>query len=193
MAHPRGFTILAVCTGNVCRSPAVERLLRPVLGNSEGVTVHSAGLGALVDAPIDEPMADLLRAQGADVGGFAARQITEPMVREADLILPLTREHRASVVALHPAAVRRTFTLRELARLADQVDRDELAAASWPGTSPADRLAALVPLAAARRAHVPAELDDVVDPFRRTPQVYKESLAQIVPAVQTIAQIALNL
>ena len=192
IGHPHGFTILAVCTGNVCRSPAVERLMRAAFDGGSGVAVHSAGIGALVGEPIHEPMAELLRELEVDVEGFAARRITETMVREADLLLPLTREHRAAVVDLYPGAVRRTFTLRELARLAEQVDREELTAKAWPGTSPADRLAALVPLAAAHRAHVPAELDDVVDPFRRAPKVYQESLNQMVPAVRTIAQIAVD-
>jgi protein-tyrosine phosphatase len=39
------------------------------------------------------------------------------MLKEADLILPMTRNQRGLVVELWPAAVRRTFTLREFARL----------------------------------------------------------------------------
>ena len=53
------FSILAVCTGNVCRSPAVERLLASKLGPT--VSVRSAGTHALVGHPISEPMAALLR------------------------------------------------------------------------------------------------------------------------------------
>ena len=53
------FSILAVCTGNVCRSPAVERLLASKLGPT--VSVSSAGTHALVGHPISEPMAALLR------------------------------------------------------------------------------------------------------------------------------------
>ena len=52
------FSILAVCTGNVCRSPAVERLLASKLGPT--VRVSSAGTHALVGHPISEPMAALL-------------------------------------------------------------------------------------------------------------------------------------
>ena len=53
------FSILVVCTGNVCRSPAAERLLASKLGST--VQVASAGTHALVGQPISEPMAALLR------------------------------------------------------------------------------------------------------------------------------------
>ena len=56
----RPFTVLAVCTGNICRSPAVERLLVAELGPGSDVHVVSAGVGAVVGAPISPPMAALL-------------------------------------------------------------------------------------------------------------------------------------
>jgi protein-tyrosine phosphatase len=187
-----GFSVLAVCTGNICRSPAVERLLRLMFGPSAGIAVASAGTGALVGQPIHEPMAALLREAGADTEGFAARRLTEAMVRDADLVLALTRAHRAAVVKLWPGAVRRTFTLRELARLGAQVDRNDLETRAGPGTAPADRIAALMPLAAARRSQVPADLDDVIDPYRQKTRLYQASFDEILPAVCTIAQLTLG-
>jgi protein-tyrosine phosphatase len=181
-------TVLAVCTGNVCRSPAVERLLRQAFGPGSGIRVVSAGTGALVGEPIHPPMAALLREAGADAEDFAARGLTEDLVRRGDLVLALTREHRGDVVELAPAAVRRTFTLRELARLAERVDPGALDAAAGPGATPAARLAALLPLAAAQRSAVPAEQDDVVDPYRQDAAVYRRSFDQITPAVAAIAR-----
>jgi protein-tyrosine phosphatase len=196
MAYRSGenFTILTVCTGNICRSPAVEHLLRAAFGATSGVTVASAGTGALVGEPVHGPMADLLRGVDVEPDGFAARRVTEQMLRGADLVLPLTRDHRAQVVDVAPAVVRRTFTLREFARLSSQVDRDHLEArAGGPTATPASRLDALIPMAAAHRAAVDPELDDVVDPYRREPSVYQESFDQLLPAVRTIAKIALHL
>ena len=114
------FSILAVCTGNVCRSPAVERLLANKLGPT--VSVGSAGTHALVGHPISEPMAALLRDSGVEPESFEARRLSEQMLKEADLILSMTRAQRGLVVELWPAAVRRTFTLREFARLLSWVD-----------------------------------------------------------------------
>ncbi|MFC4553866.1 low molecular weight phosphatase family protein [Georgenia faecalis] len=187
------FAVLAVCTGNVCRSPAVERLLRRALGAKSGVQVASAGTGALVGEPIQPPMAALLEGLDVETEQFAARRLTPDLVRESDLVLTLTRAHRGDVVDLFPGAVRRTFTLRELARLTEHVPREELDAAAGPDATPAERLSALIPLAAARRAPVPEEHDDVVDPYRRDASVYQRSFDQMLPAVRTIARAALRL
>lgn len=172
--------MLAVCTGNVSRSPCVEHLLGAAL---PGLEVGSAGVKAVVGASVDPPMAEYLRSRGLEVDGFAARQLTADMVARADLVLALTRQHRVCVVELVPAAVRRTFTLREFARVLGALPERP------SGDSPSDRLAAAVPLAAAgrwrARPHPPAE-DDVKDPYGRGPRIYRRSLADIQRAVDQI-------
>jgi low molecular weight protein-tyrosine phosphatase len=180
-APKEAFTILAVCTGNVCRSSAVERLLANRLGPT--VSVSSAGTHALVGHPISEPMAALLRRTGVEPDPFEARRLSEQMLKDADLILPMTRAQRGFIVELWPAAVRRSFTLREFARLLTLVDPSSLP----PGT-PADRLPAALRLAAAERgrSRVSAEEDDVVDPFRLADDVYAKSFRQINTAVELI-------
>jgi protein-tyrosine phosphatase len=175
------FSILTVCTGNVCRSPAVERLLASKLGPT--VRVASAGTHALVGHPISEPMAVLLRNVGLEEAPFKARRLSERLLQEADLILALTRAHRGFVVDLWPAAVRRSFTLREFARLLSQVNQSAL-----PRGTPAARLRAAIPLAAAQRGRgrTSPDQDDVVDPFRLSDEVYADSFAQLQSAVNTI-------
>jgi len=71
--------ILTVCTGNICRSPAAERLLAAGLGDTAQVT--SAGTGALPGYPMDAAMVPLVEAAGASTDGFAARQLTPAMVK----------------------------------------------------------------------------------------------------------------
>ena len=82
--------LLTVCTGNVCRSPLLERLLQQHLDRSLGpgaVAVRSAGTAARVDSGMDERSARLLRDLGGDPEGFTSRRLTASMVREADLVL----------------------------------------------------------------------------------------------------------
>ena len=178
-------TVLAVCTGNICRSPAVERLLAHALGPDAGARVASAGVRAVVGWAISDPMADLLTDAGVQCEGFAARQLTAEMVHDAALVLALTRAHRGPVVELVPSAVRRTFTLREFARFAAAVGADAL-----PEGSPAERLTALIPLAAAQRGRVPVDHrdDDVLDPYGGDDQLYALSFGQMRPAVDTISE-----
>ncbi|MDT0165793.1 low molecular weight phosphatase family protein [Actinotalea sp. AC32] len=183
------FRVLAVCTGNICRSPAVERLLAHRLGaGSSGVEVASAGVGAVVGATIAPGMTPHLARLGVPTDGFAARQVAERDLASADLVLTMTRAHRTRVVELVPGAVRRTFTLRELARIVAGLDL-----ALLPDGSPAERLAALVPLAAARRRPpaTPAD-DDVVDPWGGDEGLYARAFAELAPAVDVIADAALG-
>ncbi|WP_276319549.1 low molecular weight phosphatase family protein [Cellulomonas endophytica] len=190
------FRVLVVCTGNVCRSPAVERLLAAALPEGSGVEVASAGTGALAGAAMAAPMAALVREAGADPDGFVARQLRPEHLRGAGLVLVATRRHRSAVVEVLPAAVRRTFTLREIGRLLEATDVDALLAEAPAGTGrrgPAARLAALVPLLAARRGLAPAAdpaEDDVVDPWNGPASLYRESFDALVPGVRALAAAA---
>ncbi|UCN14097.1 low molecular weight phosphatase family protein [Cellulomonas iranensis] len=175
--------VVAVCTGNICRSPAVERLLAARLAGTD-VVIVSAGTHAVVGHPVSAPMVPLLTGAGADVDGFAARQLDAGLVARADLVLALTRGHRSAVVQLAPAAVRRTFTLLELARLLPHVDPAALRDA---GATPGERLRALPALAAAARPAAGTGVDDVEDPIGRGDAVYRASFASLAPAVDALA------
>ncbi|KQV25461.1 low molecular weight phosphatase family protein [Yonghaparkia sp. Root332] len=191
------FTILTVCTGNICRSPLAEQLLRSGLGRIPGVRVRSAGTGALVGEAMTEQARALSRrfaGEGADV--HLARQVSQAELRSADLVLGATREHRRAVVELLPRASRHTFTIREFARLAEVLDDADLRELAASPTDPGERLRLLVELAATKRGiAVPPEQpedDDVIDPYRRSDEVYEESAAQLVPAVQSITSSAIR-
>jgi protein-tyrosine phosphatase len=128
-------------------------------------------------------MAALLRDGGVEPDLFKAQRLSEQMLKEADLILTMTRAQRGFVVDVWPAAVRRTFTLREFARLLGWVDPSRL-----PTGTPAERLRAAIPLAVAQRGRerTPPDRDDVTDPFRLSDMVYADSFAQITSAVNSV-------
>lgn len=181
---PAGVSVLVVCTANICRSPVGERLLASRLGGT-GVTVGSAGTLALVGRPVDPPMAGLLADAGVPAEPFTARQVRPDLLRDASLVLTMTREHRAAVVAAAPAVVRRTFLLTEAAGIAEA-----LADAGWPAevvAGPAARLAALASLAGPHR--VPGGCGvDVPDPYRRPAEDYVSCFALIEDAVDRLVR-----
>jgi protein-tyrosine phosphatase len=183
-AAPGAVSVLVVCTGNVCRSPAAEVLLRAGLGRRSGIRVASAGLEARVGEPVDGPMRQLLADRGLSTAAAVGRQLTPDLVRAADLVLTMTTDQRSAVVAQVPAAVRRTFTLREFADLAALAAPDAGAGPGGPGA----RLRALVQAAPRARACREAgpDRDDVEDPFRRPEAVHARALAAIDDAVGTL-------
>jgi protein-tyrosine phosphatase len=183
------YTVLFVCTGNVCRSPAAERLLRGAV-KGQDVRVASAGTGALVGEPISPPMADLLRAHGVDPDEFAARQLTVPILRAADIVITMTHAQRAEVVTLLPAAVQRTFVLGELATMLRQVDDAAITQRTGPEPTLADRLSTAFTLA---KHHVAPGNDlggDVDDPYGRSKQVYARSFDQILDGLGPLQRLA---
>ncbi len=98
--------VLVVCVGNICRSPALERLLAAKL---PGKVVHSAGLGALVGKPVDSKMAKMMSAGGVNADGHAARQLDNRLVAEADLIIAMEQRHVRAIREYAFAAAGKTM------------------------------------------------------------------------------------
>jgi protein-tyrosine phosphatase len=171
--------VLVVCVGNVCRSPLAERLLRRRTEGSD-VEVSSAGVNALVGDPMDPLAAEELVRLGGDPDDFAARQLTASMLTEADLVLTATRAIRSQVVALSPTALRRTFTLRELAAM--------LAEPPWPQDDEAD-LGVTLARATDWRSSVGLLGDDLdlPDPIGRSPKVHRQVADFVDEATSAIA------
>lgn len=184
MTPPAPFRVLHVCTGNLCRSPMAELLLRAGLQARDvtGVEVTSAGTHGLTGCPADPDALLALQARGVDGSAFRARELAAPDVQQADLILAATREHRAAAVVLDPGAAARTFTLLEFARLAAEVDPTAL-----PTGPAADRALALVALVRAQRGRVrPARPgdDDLPDPYRGPRAGFERCAASIEAALR---------
>lgn len=98
--------ILFVCTGNTCRSPLAEVLLRQKLEERglAGVTVASAGTGAWDGAPASEGAYLVALEHGLDLSAHRARLLTRELVQGSDMVLTMARHHRARVEQLGSGA-----------------------------------------------------------------------------------------
>ncbi|MGE3525283.1 MAG: low molecular weight protein arginine phosphatase [Gemmatimonadales bacterium] len=94
--------ILLVCTGNTCRSPLAEAMLRREFErlHVSGVEVGSAGTGAMPGAPVSEGSYLVGLENGLDLSGHRARQLSRELVAGADLILTMSERHLGRVEEL---------------------------------------------------------------------------------------------
>jgi protein-tyrosine phosphatase len=178
-------SILVVCTGNVCRSPYIERRLRNELVGS-GIEVTSAGTRALVGHDLDAGTRAQLQDRGVDAEDFTARELTAALVERADLVLAAAREHRAAVARLHPAALRHTFTLRDLADLLSGVSVEQIS----PARSDLSWVRQVAHLASGRRGLVPARQTgvDVSDPIGGPPSRFTQMAVEVDDALVPIVR-----
>lgn len=164
-------SILVVCSGNICRSPVAEGLLRRGVQRRFGADapeVSSAGTIGLEGSPATQESVHAAGERGVDISTHVARRLTDAMVQRADLVVCMAAEHRAEIEQRVPAAIDRTFTLKEMTRL---LEDDAPAAPQGEGTLAARAAAA----ADTRRAGGSANPydEDIVDPLGMPLETYR--------------------
>ncbi len=96
MSAPKRKKIVFVCTGNTCRSPMAEILLKAELNGLglKGFTVTSAGIKAKRGDTVNPKSAQVLSEKGFAVEEFKATRLTEKLAREAFLFVCMTDSQR---------------------------------------------------------------------------------------------------
>ena len=184
------FRLLMVCHANLCRSPMAERLshrsLELRLGKAaKTIDVSGAGTHARADQPMHPLAVEVLREHGADDTGFRSRRLTEELVTRADLVLTATRQQRAASVGFNPAAVRRTFTIRQFGRYAKAVPAGTFS----PCRPPEQQLRKLVDEMSVVRGKLPVaapEADDLPDPVNLPIDAFRRCAAEIQSVVDVM-------
>jgi protein-tyrosine phosphatase len=107
--------VVFVCTGNICRSAFAQVSLAARLSGNPGVVVGSAGVMALVDSPMDPPMAAEAVHRGLDPTAHRARQLTGRILKEADIVMVFGPEHVDWIANGYPEHVERVVSLGQAA------------------------------------------------------------------------------
>lgn len=93
--------IVFVCTGNTCRSPMAQALaIQQAQKQGLDCNIISAGLAAYRDAGASENAVEAMREIGVDISGHRSQPLTPSIIRQADMIVPMTDQHRQLLTAM---------------------------------------------------------------------------------------------
>ncbi|MDE2508699.1 MAG: translation factor [Planctomycetota bacterium] len=125
-----GTILLFVCTGNTCRSPMAEAICRTRLAarlkcsptnlEARGFVVMSAGISAMPGMPAAIHAVEVVDLHGGSLRDHQSRQVSQRLLRQADWIITMTRDHLEAVVDHTPDCAERTRLLR-----ADGIDLED--------------------------------------------------------------------
>ena len=96
--------IIFICTGNICRSPTAEGILRQRLEASEIRHIHVSSMGThgLAGAPASELAREVCQDHGIDISEHRSRGLVGEEIQEADLVLCMEPAHRKFIQTFFP-------------------------------------------------------------------------------------------
>ncbi len=112
-------SVLFVCTGNTCRSSMAEGIFNDMVGKDESlkgkVRGKSAGIFAMEGDSASDGAIKVMEDMGIDIKDHRAQRLMPSMIREADLVLAMTKNHKDAILSIVPSATGKTYTLTEYA------------------------------------------------------------------------------
>lgn len=106
--------VLMVCTGNTCRSPMAEGLLKQMCTACD---VLSAGIHAADGSAPSENAVRVMHKRGIDISGHRAATVTALVMQQADVVLSMTRQQKQVLRLMFPKEAEKIMTLGEFAQI----------------------------------------------------------------------------
>ena len=111
--------LIFVCTGNTCRSPMAELILKKKFKEKSitGIKVISAGLSATAGEKMSKNSNAVLRKLGINPYNFRSKQLTQKMLLTSDMVICMTQSHKDYLKGYD-----NVFTMQEITGIGDIID-----------------------------------------------------------------------
>ncbi|MBN2010373.1 low molecular weight protein arginine phosphatase [candidate division KSB1 bacterium] len=116
------FIINFVCSGNSCRSPMAEGLLKKMLYDKykDKVKIHSSGTLGINNNPATLNAIAVAQEKGIDISSHRSKGLTLEQMAEADLIFALAENHFEYMLTYFPEYQENVFLLKSFATGSDR-------------------------------------------------------------------------
>jgi len=113
MPYKKKIKVLTVCTGNICRSPMAEGVVRTVFEADQSIDVSSAGTHAVEGNPATEFAILASREKRIDITDHRARMLDSMLIKGGDIILCMEPAHAEWVLSIDSSAYEKVYNLAD--------------------------------------------------------------------------------
>ncbi|PAB58309.1 low molecular weight protein arginine phosphatase [Anaeromicrobium sediminis] len=110
--------ILFVCTGNTCRSPMAEALMKKLIEKHNlNINIYSAGIFTMDGLSPSENSILAMDEIGINIRDYKSNTITRELINNSDLILTMTENHKQKILQIIPKISNKIYTLKEYGKV----------------------------------------------------------------------------